>query len=95
VIDECYVVLNQRYTIRKQMQQLGKLVAAETQTVMLKATWNSIGKYRGDREMDGAVRGVWNWQLRSLYGITHIEEMDVIPKPCTFRDAKMYQPQYL
>lgn len=38
VIDECHVVLNQRYTFRKQMQQLGKLVAAETQMVLLTAT---------------------------------------------------------
>jgi superfamily II DNA helicase RecQ len=38
VIDECYIVLNQQYTFRKQMQQLGRLVAAETQMVMLTAT---------------------------------------------------------
>jgi superfamily II DNA helicase RecQ len=38
VIDECHIVLNRRYTFRKQMQQLGKLVAAETQMVMLTAT---------------------------------------------------------
>jgi superfamily II DNA helicase RecQ len=38
VIDECYIVLNWRYTFRKQMQQLGQLVAAETQIVMLTAT---------------------------------------------------------
>jgi superfamily II DNA helicase RecQ len=38
VIDECHVVLNQRYTFRKQMQQLGKLVATGTQIVMLTAT---------------------------------------------------------
>jgi superfamily II DNA helicase RecQ len=38
VIDECYVVLNRQYTFRKQMQQLGRLVAAETQIVMLTAT---------------------------------------------------------
>jgi superfamily II DNA helicase RecQ len=38
VIDECHVVLNQQYTFRKQMQQLGRLVAAETQIVMLTAT---------------------------------------------------------
>jgi superfamily II DNA helicase RecQ len=38
VIDECYVVLNWQYTFRKQMQQLGKLVAAETQIVLLTAT---------------------------------------------------------
>lgn len=38
VIDECHVVLNRRYTFRKQMQQLGKLVAAETQMVLLTAT---------------------------------------------------------
>jgi superfamily II DNA helicase RecQ len=31
-------VLNRQYTFRKQMQQLGKLVAAETQIVMLTAT---------------------------------------------------------
>jgi superfamily II DNA helicase RecQ len=37
VIDECHVVLNRRYMFRKQMQQLGKLVAAETQIVMLTA----------------------------------------------------------
>ena len=38
VIDECHIVLNRRYTFRKQMQQLGKLVAAETQMVLLSAT---------------------------------------------------------
>jgi superfamily II DNA helicase RecQ len=38
VIDECHIVLNRRYTFRKQMQQLGRLVAAETQMVMLTAT---------------------------------------------------------
>ena len=38
MIDECHIVLNRRYTFRKQMQQLGKLVAAETQMVMLTAT---------------------------------------------------------
>jgi RecQ family ATP-dependent DNA helicase len=38
VIDECHIVLNRRYTFRKQMQQLGKLVAAETQIVLLTAT---------------------------------------------------------
>jgi superfamily II DNA helicase RecQ len=38
VIDECHIVLNRQYTFRKQMQQLGRLVAAETQMVMLTAT---------------------------------------------------------
>jgi superfamily II DNA helicase RecQ len=38
VIDECHIVLNRRYTFRKQMQQLGTLVAAETQMVLLTAT---------------------------------------------------------
>jgi superfamily II DNA helicase RecQ len=38
VIDECHVVLNWQYTFRKQMQQPGRLVAAETQIVMLTAT---------------------------------------------------------
>jgi superfamily II DNA helicase RecQ len=38
VIDECHIILNYRYTFRKQMQQLGRLVAAETQMVMLIAT---------------------------------------------------------
>lgn len=38
VIDECHVVLNRRYTFRKHMQQLGKLVAAGTQMVLLTAT---------------------------------------------------------
>jgi hypothetical protein len=38
VIDECYIVLNRWYTFCKQMQQLGRLVAAETQMVMLIAT---------------------------------------------------------
>jgi superfamily II DNA helicase RecQ len=38
VIDECHVVLNRRYTFRKQMQQLGKLAAAQTQMVLLTAT---------------------------------------------------------
>jgi superfamily II DNA helicase RecQ len=31
-------VLNRQYTFRKQMQQLGRLVAAETQMVLLTAT---------------------------------------------------------
>ncbi|KAF2022979.1 hypothetical protein EK21DRAFT_81853, partial [Setomelanomma holmii] len=35
VVDECHIVLNRRYTFRKQMQQLGRLV---TQMVMLTAT---------------------------------------------------------
>jgi superfamily II DNA helicase RecQ/uncharacterized C2H2 Zn-finger protein len=38
VVDECHIVLNRRYTFRKQMQQLGKLVAAEAQMVLLTAT---------------------------------------------------------
>ena len=38
VIDECHIVLNRRYTFRKQMQQLGKLMMAETQMVLLTAT---------------------------------------------------------
>jgi superfamily II DNA helicase RecQ len=38
VIDEYHIVLNRQYTFRKQMQQLGQLVAAETQIVMLTAT---------------------------------------------------------
>lgn len=38
VIDECHVVLNRQFKFRKEMQQLGKLVAAETQMVMLTAT---------------------------------------------------------
>jgi superfamily II DNA helicase RecQ len=38
VIDECHIILNRRYTFRKQIQQLGRLVAAETQMVMLTAT---------------------------------------------------------
>ncbi|KAI1589201.1 RecQ Superfamily II DNA helicase, partial [Pyrenophora tritici-repentis] len=38
IINECHIVLNRQYTFRKQMQQLGKLVAVETQMVMLTAT---------------------------------------------------------
>jgi RecQ family ATP-dependent DNA helicase len=38
VIDECHMVLNRQYDFRKQMQHLGKLVAAETQMVLLTAT---------------------------------------------------------
>ncbi|KAF2008251.1 P-loop containing nucleoside triphosphate hydrolase protein, partial [Aaosphaeria arxii CBS 175.79] len=38
VIDECHIVLNRRYTFRKEMQPLGKLVGAETQMVLLTAT---------------------------------------------------------
>jgi superfamily II DNA helicase RecQ len=38
VIDECHVVLNRQYTFRKQMQQLGKLVTAGTQMILLTAT---------------------------------------------------------
>ncbi|RYO26416.1 hypothetical protein AA0113_g12493 [Alternaria arborescens] len=38
VIDECHIVLNRRYTFRKQMQQLGRLAAAETQMGLLTAT---------------------------------------------------------
>ena len=38
VIDECHIILNRRYTFRKQMQQLGRLVTAETQMVLLTAT---------------------------------------------------------
>jgi superfamily II DNA helicase RecQ len=38
VIDECHVVLNRQYTFRKQMQQLGRLVTAGTQMILLTAT---------------------------------------------------------
>ena len=38
VIDECHVILHQKYTFRKQLQELPKLVAAETQFVLLTAT---------------------------------------------------------
>ncbi len=38
VIDECHIVLNRKFTFRKQMQQLGKLMMAETQMVLLTAT---------------------------------------------------------
>lgn len=38
VIDECHIVLSRRYAFRKQMQQLGRLVAAETLMVLLTAT---------------------------------------------------------
>ncbi|EFQ92357.1 hypothetical protein PTT_10560 [Pyrenophora teres f. teres 0-1] len=38
IINECHIVLNRQYTFRKQIQQLGKLVAVETQIVMLTAT---------------------------------------------------------
>jgi superfamily II DNA helicase RecQ len=38
VINECHIVLNQRYDFCKEMQRLGKLAAAETQMVMLTAT---------------------------------------------------------
>jgi len=38
VIDECHVVLNRQFQSRKEMQQLGKLVAAETQMVKLTTT---------------------------------------------------------
>ena len=38
VIDECHIVLNRRYKFRRQMQRLGKLMAAGTQMVMLTAT---------------------------------------------------------
>ncbi|TKA24549.1 hypothetical protein B0A49_13989, partial [Cryomyces minteri] len=38
VIDECHVVLSRKYTFRKQLQQLGKLMMAETQMVLLTAT---------------------------------------------------------
>ncbi|GME30610.1 conserved hypothetical protein, partial [Neofusicoccum parvum] len=38
VIDECHVVLNDQVDFRKQLQQLGKLMAAETQMVLLTAT---------------------------------------------------------
>ncbi|KAK4906400.1 hypothetical protein LTR66_017719, partial [Elasticomyces elasticus] len=38
VIDECHIVLNRGYAFRKQMQQLGKLIMAETQMMLLTAT---------------------------------------------------------
>ncbi|KAH7010562.1 P-loop containing nucleoside triphosphate hydrolase protein, partial [Macrophomina phaseolina] len=38
VVDECHVVLNEQVDFRKQLQQLGKLMAAETQIVLLTAT---------------------------------------------------------
>jgi superfamily II DNA helicase RecQ len=37
IINKYHIVLNQQYTFRKQMQQLGKLVGAETQIVILTA----------------------------------------------------------
>jgi RecQ family ATP-dependent DNA helicase len=56
VIDECHIVLNRQYNFRKEMQQLGKLIAAETQMVLLTATlpvsregelWTKMG-YKSD-----------------------------------------------
>ena len=38
VIDECHVMLNEGFAFRKQLQQLGKLMTAEAQTVLLTAT---------------------------------------------------------
>ena len=38
VIDECHVVLNDRWDFRRHLQQLGKLAFAETQMVLLTAT---------------------------------------------------------
>jgi superfamily II DNA helicase RecQ len=37
-IDKCNTVLNRQYTFRKQLQQLSRVVAAETHIVMLTAT---------------------------------------------------------
>jgi superfamily II DNA helicase RecQ len=51
VIDECHIMLNQQYTFRKQMQQLGRLVAAETQMVMLTATLPPSEEYELFRRM--------------------------------------------
>jgi superfamily II DNA helicase RecQ len=44
-------MLNQQYTFRKQMQQLGRLVAAETQMVMLTATLPPSEEYELFRRM--------------------------------------------
>ena len=38
VIDECHIVLNDRYNFRKEMGQLGELVKGKTQMVLLTAT---------------------------------------------------------
>lgn len=38
VIDECHILLNQSTTFRPMMQQLGRLVAAQTQLILLTAT---------------------------------------------------------
>lgn len=38
MIDECHMILNQQYTFRKQLQQLGKLATSGTQMIMLTAT---------------------------------------------------------
>jgi superfamily II DNA helicase RecQ len=38
VIDECHVILNDRWDFRQHLQQLGKLAFAETQMVLLTAT---------------------------------------------------------
>jgi superfamily II DNA helicase RecQ len=38
VIDECHVILNDRWDFRQEMQQLGKLAFAETQMLLLTAT---------------------------------------------------------
>ena len=38
VIDECHIVLNQQRDFRPMMQQLGRLMIARTQVVLLTAT---------------------------------------------------------
>ena len=38
MIDECHIILQEGYEFRKQMAQLGVLVRAETQIVLLTAT---------------------------------------------------------
>jgi RecQ family ATP-dependent DNA helicase len=38
IIDECHIVLNEQQNFRRQMQQLGDLVAAEVQMMLLTAT---------------------------------------------------------
>ncbi|KAL8991690.1 MAG: hypothetical protein Q9169_007742, partial [Polycauliona sp. 2 TL-2023] len=38
VIDECHIVLNNQYNFRKEMQQLGDLIGAESPMVLLTAT---------------------------------------------------------
>jgi superfamily II DNA helicase RecQ len=100
VIDECHIVLNEQWNFRKQMQQLGRLVRAESPMVLLTATlppsgekelWVRMGFVREEVKLFRAVTTrknvryvVKRRQYRSL-----AEEEDFIVQ-CVQRKLRQY-----